>query len=91
MLVRAQMLGRIEGFGERFGSLTPQKIRHFTWKACRDILPTKVNLVRRRVLTEDVCDGCKLAPKNSNNYFWSCKFASKMWERSKLALPIEPN
>lgn len=33
---------------------TPQKIRYFTWRACRDILPTKANLVKGRVLTEEV-------------------------------------
>ena len=38
---------------------------------------------------EDVFDGCKLAPKNSNHCFWTCKFACKMWESSKLALHFE--
>ena len=28
----------------------PHKIRHFTWRACRDILPTKSNLLRWKVL-----------------------------------------
>ena len=28
----------------------PHKIRHFAWRACRDILPTKANLVRRRAV-----------------------------------------
>ncbi|XP_065625165.1 uncharacterized protein LOC136065614 [Quercus suber] len=70
---------------------TPQNIRHFTWRACRDILPTKANLVRRRVLMEDLCDGCKLALENSNHCFWTCKFACEMWESSKLALPFEPD
>ncbi|XP_065637686.1 uncharacterized protein LOC136070942 [Quercus suber] len=28
----------------------PHKIRHFAWRACRDILPLKTNLVKRNVL-----------------------------------------
>ena len=28
----------------------PHKIRHFTWKACHDLLPTKCNLMQRKVL-----------------------------------------
>lgn len=28
----------------------PHKVLHFIWKACRDILPTRKNLVRRQVL-----------------------------------------
>lgn len=30
----------------------PHKIRHFAWRAARDILPTKENLVTRKVLVE---------------------------------------
>ena len=67
---------------------TPPKIKHFTWRACRDILPTKANLVRRRVLMEDVCDSCKSTSENSNHCFWTCKFARELWESSKLALPF---
>uniref|UniRef100_A0A7N2MJC6 Reverse transcriptase zinc-binding domain-containing protein n=1 Tax=Quercus lobata TaxID=97700 RepID=A0A7N2MJC6_QUELO len=32
---------------------TPHKVRHFAWRACKDILPTKENLVRRKVLAEE--------------------------------------
>ena len=38
----------------------PLKVRHFVWRACRDILPTKTNLRHRQVLVEDMCDECKL-------------------------------
>lgn len=31
----------------------PHKIRHFTWRACRDLLPIKFNLMRRKVLQDD--------------------------------------
>lgn len=27
----------------------PRKIKHFMWKACRNALPTKVNLVRQKI------------------------------------------
>ena len=37
----------------------PHKIRHFTWRACKNILPTKDNLVRRKVLADGCCDECK--------------------------------
>ena len=33
----------------------PHKVRHFCWRACRDILPTKAKLKRRNVIAEDVC------------------------------------
>ena len=49
----------------------------------------KIKNNQRWVLIEDVCDGCKLASENSNNCFWTCKFAREMSESSKLALPFE--
>jgi len=36
----------------------PHKIRHFTWRACNDVLPTKENLDRRKVLLDGACDEC---------------------------------
>ena len=38
----------------------PSKIKVFGWRACLNILPSKVNLVRRQVLTEDWCGICQL-------------------------------
>ena len=29
-----------------WGLAIPRKIRHFAWRACQDILPTKENFVR---------------------------------------------
>ena len=36
--------------------LIPHKVRHFAWRVCREALPTKVNLSRRKVLTDDSCE-----------------------------------
>ena len=66
----------------------PHKIRHFTWRACRDVIPTKVNLVRRKVLQDDQCEECHLEAENSNHLFWTCKRARELWECSKLNTAI---
>ena len=57
----------------------PHKVGHFLWRACRDILPTKWNLKRRKVLTEDLCDACLLEPETSGHLFWSCPRAKTIW------------
>ena len=36
----------------------PNKVKHFTWKACRNILATKENLWRRKVTQEGLCEEC---------------------------------
>ncbi|KAL0009734.1 hypothetical protein SO802_004842 [Lithocarpus litseifolius] len=43
--------------------LIPHKVKHFAWRACREALPTKVNLKRRKVVTDDSCEWCKVKPE----------------------------
>ena len=81
--------GRYRQFWTKIWKIqVPHKIRHFTWRACRDVLPTKVNLVKRKVLQDDHCEKCNLAAENSNHLFWTCKRARELWECSKLVLPF---
>ena len=62
----------------------PYKVHHFVWRACHDILPTKYNLKRRQVLTEEVCAECNLGSKTTGHVFWSCLRAQKIWTCSGL-------
>ena len=45
------------------------KVRHLAWRACRDILPTKTNLVRRNVLRESCCEECLSEEESSGHLF----------------------
>ena len=47
----------------------PHKVCHFTWRACKNILPTKDNLVRRKVLSDGCCDECKAEVESSGHLF----------------------
>nr|POF23015.1 hypothetical protein CFP56_15690 [Quercus suber] len=33
----------------------PNKVKHLIWRACKDALPTKKNLVRRKVVSDSLC------------------------------------
>ena len=46
------------------------KIRHFAWRAAKDILPTKANLVHRHVLLDDTCEECGLMAKSMVHFFF---------------------
>ena len=37
----------------------PAKVKNLVWKACRDALPSKANLVRRKVIEDATCDLCQ--------------------------------
>ena len=56
----------------------PSKVKHFLWRACRNILPTKQCLKRRKIITEDGCDFCGES-KSSGHILWSCTIAKETW------------
>ena len=53
----------------------PSKIKVFGWSACIDILPSKVNLVRRQILKEDRCGLCQQCPESVIHALWECSAA----------------
>lgn len=62
----------------------PHKVKHFTWRACKEILPTKGNLKRRKVLEDSGCDSCHTYEESMGHLFWSCCCAQEIWAISKL-------
>lgn len=48
----------------------PHKIRHFGWRACHEVLPTKVNLKKS---------------ESAGHILWSCSTAQEAWGHSKMA------
>ena len=67
----------------------PHKVKLFAWRVCREALPTKVNLKRRKVLLEDLCDWCKVKPETVGHDLWGCLKVQEVWECSKLVLNID--
>ena len=51
----------------------PGKIKHFMWKACRNALPTKVNLVRQKILEVNTCQNCDRCPESITHALWECE------------------
>ena len=43
------------------------KILHFLWKACTDCLPTKVNLINRRIMDDSHCEPCGRLPEDTKH------------------------
>ena len=60
------------------------KVRHFAWRACRNILPTKETLFHRKVIMDSLCDECGEATESTGHLFWSCTKAQLVWSCSKL-------
>ena len=64
----------------------PNKVKNFLWKACKEALPVKKNLVRRKVLEEDVCCHYKLKAEDGYHALWDCSELSAIWETDVMWL-----
>ena len=51
----------------------PNRIRTLLWRACCDSLPSKANLVRRKILHDATCHNYNLEPKSTIHALWSCQ------------------
>ncbi|GKE39699.1 RNA-directed DNA polymerase, eukaryota [Tanacetum coccineum] len=66
----------------RWVKFIPIKINVFTWRARRDCLPTRANLIRRCVFIESVnCPICGLHEENAHHIFFQCDLAQAVLRR----------
>ncbi|XP_030923317.1 uncharacterized protein LOC115950221 [Quercus lobata] len=62
-----------------WGLQVPNKVKHLAWKACKDSLPTKTNLVRKKVITEGCRDACKLHQEDVVHALFRCPTLQSVW------------
>lgn len=67
---------------------TPNKVKNFAWRACRDILGNKVNLKRRTITKDDLCSECGKEPESNCHIFWFCDKVKDIWGNSMLVFPF---
>jgi hypothetical protein len=53
--------------------------KNFMWRACQSILPTKDNLVKRKIIQDPLCPICGLEPETSFHILWDCPSARDVW------------
>lgn len=63
---------------------SPNKVKHFIWRTCRNELPTKENLVHRTVINDPICDRNLVTLKTILHSLWSCFNLDIMWENSEF-------
>ena len=72
----------MEGFGsfKLVWSLSvPNKVKNFLWRVCKEALPMKRNLRRRKIIEEDTCDHCKSNAKSEFHALWECLTLASVW------------
>ena len=60
----------------------PKKIKNFVWRACKDSIPTKINLRRRSIAVSPLCDRCTIEEENRLHALWSCRELDQVWSDS---------
>ena len=53
----------------------PPKVRMFTWRACSNILPTKVNLAPKKIQVDPKCTTCTQQDETICHVLWQCSLA----------------
>ena len=49
------------------------------WRACLNVLPTRLSLCRRRILQDSTYQVCHAAPESPTHALWSCPYAGSVW------------
>jgi ribonuclease HI len=61
----------------------PNSTKVFMWRACHNILPTKGNLKRRGIGTDDLCQICCQEKETVFHVLWECPAAQDVWGASE--------
>lgn len=59
---------------------TPNRTKTMLWPANVDALPTRVNLVKRKVLTDPTCQTCGAGQESTLHALWSCPKLNEVWD-----------
>lgn len=62
----------------------PPKVRMFIWRACHEILPTRVGLMRRHVGTNPFCAFCSHKIETEAHIFFECPMFADIWMKAPL-------
>ena len=57
----------------------PKKIQMFMWRAIKESLPTKSNLMRRKIITNSVWELCNKRAEDVLHALWSCPVIQLVW------------
>ena len=62
----------------------PLKVRNFMWRAAKNAIPVKTNLVKRQVLQEEICDQCKSHSEDVLHALWMCPCLTEAWKADTI-------
>lgn len=67
-----------------WGLQIPNKVKHFAWRACKNIRPSLSNLKRRGIVVDDSCEECHGEGESPGHLLWRCPFAADIWSHTSI-------
>jgi hypothetical protein len=58
----------------------PSPVKLFMWLACHNVLPTRSNLYRRKVVENFICPCCERFEETTLHALWACPAAQDVWD-----------
>ena len=62
------------------------KIKVFGWRTCRNILPTRVNLVHKKIIQDNRCEMCKFEAETGIHALWNYGVVRDVWAGCSVRL-----
>lgn len=59
---------------------TIPKVKFCVWRIIHDTLPTKMNIIKKRINTNPICLFCRNHEEDASQLFWNCKMTKKIWK-----------
>ncbi|KAJ8774780.1 hypothetical protein K2173_017226 [Erythroxylum novogranatense] len=65
----------------------PPRVKHFLWRALSNVLPTKLNLYRKKIVDDALCPLCQDAPESTEHALLWCTEVRSCWDSLALVRP----
>ena len=60
----------------------PNKVKTLVWRACKNSLPTKVNMVCRKITSDGLCEICKQQDEDVMHALYRCPALQALWNNT---------
>jgi hypothetical protein len=57
----------------------PNSVKMFLWRACHDIIPTRVNLQKKGIALDPSCIFCNMEAETTMHILWNCPSSNDVW------------